>query len=181
MKVDCPSCGKGLRVKDESAGKRVKCPACGNAVTVPASSHPATGPTGAIAVGELEVVAVYRAHLEEVWKAVTEWLDGASAFEVRSKDRNGLKVTFRMKTSGTLVTVAVSAQGSTTAVAVAHDFSQASTNALAKEFGADIPMLKNRTPAEAVAISTNAMLLAILDVKFRRSGGGCLGALLLLF
>jgi hypothetical protein len=31
----CGSCGKKLRVKDESAGKRVRCPGCGGIVSVP--------------------------------------------------------------------------------------------------------------------------------------------------
>lgn len=35
ISVKCPDCGKGLKVKDEAAGKRVKCPGCGKAVAVP--------------------------------------------------------------------------------------------------------------------------------------------------
>jgi hypothetical protein len=34
------SCGKALKVKDESAGKHVKCPGCGNVLSVP---HPEGG------------------------------------------------------------------------------------------------------------------------------------------
>jgi hypothetical protein len=33
----CCTCGKKLRVKDESAGKRVRCPGCGGIVSVPPS------------------------------------------------------------------------------------------------------------------------------------------------
>jgi len=34
--ISC-ACGKKLRVKDESAGKRVRCPGCGGIVAVPPS------------------------------------------------------------------------------------------------------------------------------------------------
>jgi serine/threonine protein kinase len=33
----CPSCGKKLSVKDESAGKKAKCPGCGQSVPIPSS------------------------------------------------------------------------------------------------------------------------------------------------
>jgi len=31
----CPHCGKGLKIKDELAGRKVKCPGCGKALSVP--------------------------------------------------------------------------------------------------------------------------------------------------
>jgi hypothetical protein len=43
IEVRC-ECGKRLRARDGSAGKRVKCPACGAAVSVPAG-EPEEGPT----------------------------------------------------------------------------------------------------------------------------------------
>jgi hypothetical protein len=36
--VPCTSCGKKLKVKSQSAGKKLKCPQCGNAVAVPGNS-----------------------------------------------------------------------------------------------------------------------------------------------
>ena len=35
IKFTCPSCGKGLRVADEAAGKQGRCPYCKNPVTAP--------------------------------------------------------------------------------------------------------------------------------------------------
>ena len=36
------ACGKKLRARDESAGKKVKCPACGKSVPVPGTSSEGT-------------------------------------------------------------------------------------------------------------------------------------------
>jgi len=35
IKVTCGSCGKQLRAKEESAGKKVKCPGCGDILIIP--------------------------------------------------------------------------------------------------------------------------------------------------
>jgi hypothetical protein len=32
------SCGRGLRIRDEQAGKRVRCPACGDVLATPVPS-----------------------------------------------------------------------------------------------------------------------------------------------
>jgi phage FluMu protein Com/flagellar basal body-associated protein FliL len=37
--MSCGSCGKQLRAKDESAGKKIKCPGCGNVLAVPQSEE----------------------------------------------------------------------------------------------------------------------------------------------
>src|SRR5437764_851186 len=42
ISLTCPKCGKGLRVKDEWAGKKIKCPQCG-------TTFPATGGGGGAA------------------------------------------------------------------------------------------------------------------------------------
>jgi hypothetical protein len=39
--VECPSCGKKLKVRPELAGKKARCPGCGGAVPVPDASAPA--------------------------------------------------------------------------------------------------------------------------------------------
>ena len=41
IKVTCQACGKNLKVKDESSGKRVKCPDCGNLLTIPEAVYDA--------------------------------------------------------------------------------------------------------------------------------------------
>jgi len=35
--LSCPSCGKHVLARDESAGKNVKCPGCGTVLHVPAA------------------------------------------------------------------------------------------------------------------------------------------------
>ncbi len=39
ISVDCSSCGKTLRAKDDAAGKTAKCPACGEKIQIPAISE----------------------------------------------------------------------------------------------------------------------------------------------
>src|SRR5262245_27992030 len=43
ISVRC-ECGKALRARDESAGKKVRCPGCGRAVAVPAGNAEAAAP-----------------------------------------------------------------------------------------------------------------------------------------
>jgi serine/threonine protein kinase len=38
ISFSCPQCAKGLKVKDELAGKKAKCPSCGQSVPVPATA-----------------------------------------------------------------------------------------------------------------------------------------------
>jgi hypothetical protein len=38
IRVQCPSCGAGLRGPDEAAGKKIKCPKCGAIVGLPAKT-----------------------------------------------------------------------------------------------------------------------------------------------
>ena len=47
INVECPQCGKKLRVRDEQAGKKGKCPGCGNVLVVP-SAPPGPPPTAAV-------------------------------------------------------------------------------------------------------------------------------------
>jgi hypothetical protein len=35
ISLSCPSCDRGLKVKDELAGRRIKCPGCGKPIAVP--------------------------------------------------------------------------------------------------------------------------------------------------
>ena len=38
IQMKCPSCGKALRIRDESADKKGKCPACGGVFAIPSHS-----------------------------------------------------------------------------------------------------------------------------------------------
>ena len=117
VKVTCPSCGKELRVKDESAGKRGKCPACWQRRDCPGIVRAGNRPRwcdGGRGAGTRR-----RRPGRTRRRCGRRWSSGSTApatYEVCSKDRNGLTTTFRMKTSGTLVTASVTAQGSTTGV-----------------------------------------------------------------
>src|SRR5436309_3487361 len=42
--LDCPSCGRKLRVADDLAGQQVKCPTCGAVFEPDAAPAPATAP-----------------------------------------------------------------------------------------------------------------------------------------
>ncbi len=44
IRLDCPACGKKLKLKEKFAGKRVKCPQCGGELRVPSSARHRTGP-----------------------------------------------------------------------------------------------------------------------------------------
>lgn len=46
IKVQCPSCSKSFKAKDELAGRRVKCPGCKQPINIPAKA-PAPAPAGA--------------------------------------------------------------------------------------------------------------------------------------
>jgi hypothetical protein len=53
IRVQCPSCGAGLRGPDEAAGKKIKCPKCGAAVPLPANAPgPDLPPAGAFDLDE---------------------------------------------------------------------------------------------------------------------------------
>jgi hypothetical protein len=47
VSLSCPGCGKGLRVKEEWAGRHAKCPTCGAAVLVPSAGESAREPVAA--------------------------------------------------------------------------------------------------------------------------------------
>ena len=40
--LNCPSCHKPFRVRDESIGGKVRCPSCGSVLQVPAALSPAS-------------------------------------------------------------------------------------------------------------------------------------------
>ncbi|MBI1900756.1 MAG: hypothetical protein HYS13_06555 [Planctomycetia bacterium] len=46
LRVDCPQCGKSLKIPRELAGKHGKCPECGTSILVPAAGD-SGGPTAA--------------------------------------------------------------------------------------------------------------------------------------
>ena len=39
ISLTCPSCERGLKVKDELAGRKIKCPKCSEVITVPADEE----------------------------------------------------------------------------------------------------------------------------------------------
>lgn len=66
VQLNCPSCAKPLKVRDELAGKTVKCPSCGAPVTVPA----AEGEPEVVETAGVEVVAAGKRKSEDAqWAA----------------------------------------------------------------------------------------------------------------
>jgi hypothetical protein len=64
LKFSCPHCRKGIRVKEELAGKKGKCPACHQVLTIPTVARPGA-PTSAKPTTESDIEALALAALAE--------------------------------------------------------------------------------------------------------------------
>src|SRR4051794_5263888 len=53
ISIQCPTCEKKLKAKDELAGKRIKCPNCGEGVVIP-SADPASQRVSAKGLSPIE-------------------------------------------------------------------------------------------------------------------------------
>src|SRR5260370_40122309 len=59
LKFSCPHCRKGIRVKEELAGKKAKCPACQQILTIPTVTRAtASSPTKPTTESDLESLAL---------------------------------------------------------------------------------------------------------------------------
>ena len=63
LTMNCPSCGKELRVREEYEGRRVGCNACGHEFLIQIQSGRTEDPPTDSTNGDLEV-----GHLEELWE-----------------------------------------------------------------------------------------------------------------
>src|SRR5713101_2926960 len=58
LKFSCPHCRKGIRVKEELAGKKAKCPACQQVLTIPTVRGPASPTIKSTTDSDLEAKAL---------------------------------------------------------------------------------------------------------------------------
>src|SRR6516164_5789128 len=68
LKFSCPHCRKGIRVKEELAGKKAKCPACQQVLTIPTVTR-STSPSPTKSTTESDLEAKALAALVEQSKA----------------------------------------------------------------------------------------------------------------